>query len=356
MAYSATSIRFRNGTVRPLAIINGTAEYKEAMKSLVEESPDPHNWPRLPIVKTHYIPYTKWWWPVVWAKSRIQDAISPPNLEATYPDRIPDKSIAIATMLSMIKSSVLNPLDPPLKYNKVFLTVPDAPLKNHMIVRRLELPCSLAGLDMLRGSLASRQALRYDGVEDWDGPGIEPPAHIDFYYPRNILTISFNSASLGVSLSTRYLGGINPVKAFQSPRHGADKVHTIHGFWDEVQELLATTIADAPVDHILLIGSHSRERGLLQALTTVIEQSGNIDPSLLDRYRGNASDDDRREALFAAANQATVSARMGMETNYQHCIAPDHCPVDEGGDEEDWYEILGVSKEPFHRAYLGFGF
>jgi hypothetical protein len=41
-----------------------------------------------------------------------------------------------------------------------------------------------------------------------------------------------------------------------------------------------------------------------------------------------------------------------MKSGYGFCIVPDHCPVDEGGDEElaevDWYGILGVPKEPFN--------
>jgi hypothetical protein len=350
MALSATSVRFRNGTIRSLAVINGTAEYREAMKTTIQESIDGEKQPWYYTVTTQYIPYTKWWWPVVWAKFRIQNAISPPNLDPIYPDPLPAHYVAIAAMLSDIKSSVLDPLDPPLKYNKVFLSVPDTPPVIYEIVNRFELPCSLAGLEMLGGDLASLHALTYDGVDDWWGPGIEPPAHIDFYYPRTMLTISFNAASLGVSLSTRYLGGRDPIEAFQTPRHGADNIQHIDGFWDEVQELLARTIADAPVDHILLIGLHAGEVGLVEALARAIERFGHIDPSLLDRYRGSASEDDRREALFGSANQATWSARSGMKSGYVFCIVPDHCPVDEGGDEEfegvDWYEILGVPKDP----------
>ncbi|KAL2785091.1 hypothetical protein BJX66DRAFT_68086 [Aspergillus keveii] len=352
MAYATASIRFRNGTIRPLAMINGTTEYREAMKTIIQGSIAGEKWPWHTIIQTQYIPYTKWWWPVVWAKFRVQNAISPPNLDPIYPDPIPEYYIAIAAMLSDLKSSVLDPLDPPLKYNKVFLSVPDAPPFIYEIVNRFELPCSLAGLEMLGGDLASLHALKYDGVDDWWGPGNEPPAHIDFYYPRMMLTISFNAASLGVSLSARYLGSRDPIEAFQSPRHGADHIQHINGFWDEVQELLARTIADAPVDHILLIGSHAREVSLVEALARAIERSGDIDPSLLDRYQANASEDDRREELFGSANQATWSARWGMKSGYSFCIVPDHCPVDEGGDEEfagvDWYEILGVPKEPFN--------
>jgi hypothetical protein len=160
-----------------------------------------------------------------------------------------------------------------------------------------------------------------------------------------MLAINFNVASLGVSLSTRDLG-CDPVKAFQSPRHGADNIRNIDGFWDEVQELLPTTIGDALMDHILLIGSHAREVGLVQALARVIERSPNIDPALLDRYLGYESEEEKRDALFAAANQATLSARWGMKSGYVFCIVPDHCPVDKGRDEEfegvDWYQILGV--------------
>jgi hypothetical protein len=333
-------------------MINGTAEYRQAMKTIIQESIDGEQWPWHHTVETQYIPYTEWWWPVVWARFRIQNAISPPNLDPIYPEPIPDHYIAIASMLSDIKSSVLDPLDPPLKYNKVALSVPDAPALMYEIVNRFELPCSLAGLEMLGGSLASLHALKYDGVDDWWGPGNEPPPHIDFYYPRTMLTISFNAASLGVSLSTRDLGSRDPVKAFQSSRHGADNVQEIDGVWNEVQELLTTTIGDAPVDHVLLIGSHARDKGLVQVLSSVVEQSGNMNPSLLDRYRGNASEDDKQEALYASANQATWSARWGMKSGYGFCIVPDHCPVDEGGDEElaevDWYGILGVPKEPFN--------
>ncbi|KAL3493944.1 hypothetical protein BJX62DRAFT_59770 [Aspergillus germanicus] len=128
MAYATASIRFRNGTTRPLAMINGTAEYREAMKTIIQESITGEKQPWHNIIQTQYIPYTEWWWPVVWAKFRVQNAISPSNFDPIYPDPIPDHYIAVASMLADIRSSVLDPLDPPLKYNKVALSVPTTDL------------------------------------------------------------------------------------------------------------------------------------------------------------------------------------------------------------------------------------
>jgi hypothetical protein len=69
-----------------------------------------------------------------------------------------------------------------------------------------ELLCSFAGLEMLGTRSASVHVLHYHEIKNWYGPGDEPPPHIDFFYPRNMLTISYNAARLGISLITRDLG------------------------------------------------------------------------------------------------------------------------------------------------------
>ncbi|KAL2811820.1 hypothetical protein BDW59DRAFT_155448 [Aspergillus cavernicola] len=233
MAYVTASIRFRNGTTRPLAVINGTAEYRAAMQLIVEEGMNPEDtpWP-LPAQSQQntFVPSKGWGWWIPWA---------------TYPDPIPipDHYTAIGSMLATLKLSVLDPLEPPLKYNSVYLSVPDIPNADWHYTRRFELPCSLAGLEMLGGRVATSHALRYNGVKDWVGPGDEPPPHIDFFYPRNMLTISYNAASLGITLSTRDAGWLfTGGRVHQSTRLGADNVNKIMGYWDEVRKLSANII------------------------------------------------------------------------------------------------------------------
>lgn len=265
---------------------------------------------------------------------------------------IPDHVIAISSMLATLRSSVLDQLDPPLKYNQVALSIPDIPEPKRGYTNPFKTACHLAGLDMFVILIASNQALLYNDVKDWHGPGNEPPPHINFFYPRNMLTISYNPASLGITLHTRDEEGWvswDPM-VHHSTLLGADSVHETTGYWDEVRELLVEVIGDAPVDYIQLIGSHAHDRSLIQVLQNVIASRGNINPAVIDRYiQGNVSEKDQEAALFASANHAAIRARYGMLTGFETCLIPKRCPVDDDKQFEvdDWWSILGIPNTNF---------
>ncbi|KAF9883319.1 hypothetical protein FE257_003737 [Aspergillus nanangensis] len=286
-----------------------------------------------------------WWMPNIWPSQAA---------ETTIPDpiSIPDYITAISSMLATLKSSVLDQLDPPLKYNQVAVSMPDVPGLNRHYPDLFKLSCHLAGLDMFVILIASNQALLYNGVKDWNGPGNEPPPHINFFYLRNMLTISYNPASLAITLHPRDVDGWvswDPM-VNHSTLLGADSVHEITGYWDEVRKLLAEMIGDAPVDYIQLIGSHALHRGLVQVLQDVIASRDNINPAVLDRYiQGNASEQDKEDALFASANHAAIHGRYGMLTGFATCLISPNCPVDDDKqfEEEDWWSILGILNPDF---------
>ncbi|KAL2802613.1 hypothetical protein BJX63DRAFT_414697 [Aspergillus granulosus] len=350
MAYGAASIRFRNSTPRPLGIINGTAEYQAAMQLLAEEWAKPYS--MFGPIQTQRRQDTdgifqRWRWGLSLWTWPLFEAASPPA-QPTYlnPAAAHDEYASIVSMLSALKSLIFETAQPPLKYHSVYLSIPDIPYAGWRYNHYFKFLCSLAGLEMLGSSSASLHALQYNGVKNWYGPGDEPPPHIDFFYPHNMLTISYNAASLGVSLSTRDGGWVSTAdRVNQSTRHGADNIHAIVGYWDEVRALLLDVIGDAAIDYVLIIGSHAREGDLLQVLQNVITGHGNIDPSVLDRYvQGPAFKENKEADLFASAGQAAVLARFGMQTGYEACLVPDHCPVDDEDifKHEDWWSILGI--------------
>ncbi|KAF9883081.1 hypothetical protein FE257_004115 [Aspergillus nanangensis] len=321
-AYIAASIRFRNGTSRPLGVINGTSDYRAAMKLVVEQRAAATDISFLPYIQSLRSAHAHskswlWWVPNIWPDQAA---------EALIPDSIPipDHVTAISSMLAILKSSVLDQLDPPLKYNNIVLSMPDISDRQGEYADQFEISGYLAGLQPFRCWAASRDALYYNGVEDWTGPGNKPPPHIDFFYPRNILTVSYNP---NLTL-------------------GADKVDKVIGYWDEVRRLLVDRIRDAPLDYIQLIGSHAYDRGLIQALRDVIGSRDNIDPAVLDRYtQDNASKQNKEEALFASADGAAKVARYGMLGGLEGCFNPYHCPDDDDYEEfegKDWWSILGV--------------
>jgi hypothetical protein len=293
-----------------------------------------------------FMGWRSWWDPSTWFSG---GAASPPPL-SPHSDSVlvPEDYAPIVSMLAVVKSMIFDTVKPPLKYRSVYLSIPDIPNAGWRYNGHISILCDLAGLEMLGGSYASLHALHYHGVKHWFGPGDEPPPHIDFFYPRNMLVISYNTASLTISLCTRHLGVIDPGRTTQSALHGADNMGAMVGYWDGVQSLISDVIRKTLVDYVLVMGSHAREARLLRVLQDIVADHVNINASVLERYvQGPASKEEREADLFAAAGQAAVSARWGMQTGYIDCIAADDCPVDDEDvfGDENWWEILGVLED-----------
>jgi hypothetical protein len=230
-------------------------------------------------------------------------------LPETAPDPYqPDGWVDIvADSLSTIKSNILDPLGS-TGYDRVFTTWPDFEAGTGSLYRvRFRLACRRAGLEHLDGEIVSWHALGYDGivVEQGEDEGEDDEAS----GPRAMLVISYNAASLGITLNIRDGGIVWPRRLVESPDHGAALNNGSSAFWESVKGLLGDVIQDEPVDHILILGSHAYDADLIQAVHDVVGQHENINSSILGRHRGQATDTrDENCPVFMTARQAAAVA------------------------------------------------
>ncbi|KAL3441088.1 hypothetical protein BJX65DRAFT_289319 [Aspergillus insuetus] len=307
MAYVAIAVHFENGTTRDIARVDGSPEYLAAMRSLAEDARIFHGLGGPPVdctsetTQTFYPPLfiRDWWWAL-----RAWYGIDTETVPDPYqPDGWVD---VVADTLSSIKSDILNPLGS-TGYDQIFTTWPDFEASTGSLYRvRFRLACRRAGFEHLDGEIVSWHALGYDGIvleqdEDEDDEALDP---------RAMLVISYNAASLGITLNIRDGGVVWPRRLIESLEHGAAQSNGSSAYWDSVKLLLGEVIQDEPVDHILLLGSHAYEADLIRAVQDVVEQHENIKASILERYHGQAVDArDENLPMFMAARQAAAVAR-----------------------------------------------
>ncbi|KAL2838175.1 hypothetical protein BJY01DRAFT_251078 [Aspergillus pseudoustus] len=192
---------------------------------------------------------------------------------------------ALSAMLSDVKSAALDPLDPPLGFNDVYLTWPDALYGTRQIhAPRFSLACHLAGLKSIKytGNIVSKATLELEGVDFF-------PEEVDPTAPTTILA--------------------------ESPVHGAERAQHDDSakYLAEVQELFEDVIGDEVVDYVILLGSHSDDSKLLNALKATVAHG-------LLPEAGLQVDTDR--LVFLGARAAAGIAQVGMESNFEHCWQP----------------------------------
>jgi hypothetical protein len=123
------------------------------------------------------------------------------------------------------------------------------------------------------------------------------------------------------------------VQVIESLEHGAECLQhdDTKKYWGQVQELLGGAIEDAPVDYVVLLGSHAREPNLLHTLKEVFDRHDNIQPSVLERYMGPdfGLGKYKDNLLFHGARAAAAIARFGMEVMEYYCYMPAWCVPDE---------------------------
>jgi hypothetical protein len=257
-------------------------------------------------------------------------------------EALADDSVnAISTMLSDLKSAAMDTLDPPLLYNNVLLTWPDF-VSEYMYKDRFLLATYLAGLDQFRGrgNSVSNSVIRYEGVDVACYEEGRRPMEDECCDPSMpnlpvVLVVSYNAASLGVTLNTRPDGDLTmPARLAESPTLGASKGLSAHAtsmvesakYWREVRECIASVIGNSTIDYLILLGSNAQDPNLLQAIKNVIDSRDDIDLSILDRYTAPlSSGDDQNRELFTAARQTAIEARFGMKTGFHACIDPLWC-------------------------------
>ncbi|CEL01323.1 hypothetical protein ASPCAL00909 [Aspergillus calidoustus] len=123
-------------------------------------------------------------------------------------------------MLSSIKSTAQDSLDPPLGFNDVHLTWLDSLYNTpYMHEERFHLACYLAGLKSMKyaRNIVSQAALELDGVN----------LYLDEFNPAaltTILAVSYNAASLGVTLyTTDKYGFPEAMKTAKRPEYGPER-------------------------------------------------------------------------------------------------------------------------------------
>ncbi|KAL4884226.1 hypothetical protein BJY04DRAFT_215655 [Aspergillus karnatakaensis] len=320
MAYGTVLIHFKNGTIRDLGWVNWSGEHLIIMKELVEEAVIFYDYSLLSNDTQTYSPRARFYPPIyvtnwmcelrdyiVSIQEKLHIRTPAPPREPTYPS----VSNAYAEpllegMFAKIKSELIDPLRPPLEHNDIFLTWPD--FEAHTVV--------------------SYHALEHDGIEldefdlllaqgyDYESSG-----------PKAMLVLSYNEASLGITLHTRVMGGVEPWRLAESPEYGASNNNGSGIYWDGVKKLIEDIIQEKPVDHLLLLGSHAYNGEFIKTVGEVLETHPNINSSILDRYNSSKADTvlDEIVPLFMAARQAAKLARGDMETSYQK--QPLHCFV-----------------------------
>ncbi|KAL2867652.1 uncharacterized protein BJX67DRAFT_75663 [Aspergillus lucknowensis] len=280
-------------------------------------------------------PISRYWWsPIAWTRL-IENIFN--QLADSWrqtPQEYPSKPLirAVAGMLSNIKSTALDYIDPPLEYTNVFLTWPDFEASTGHIYQDLfQVACQFAGLDYSGGNIVSMYSLKRDGVRD----------DADEYSGTNsssMLVVSYNSKSLGITLNTRSYGYPWPDRLLESPQHGAEKNNGSMEYRNEVERLLKIIVGDDKVDHLLLLGSHAHDAVLLGVIREFLQSHTSINSSLLDRYKSSTSDSrqDGSRPLFTAAREAATVARRDIEARFQRCEEANYCEEDE---EEDAYDM-----------------
>lgn len=233
------------------------------------------------------------------------------------PEEVPDEWVyAVATMLSNVKSVVMDSMNPPLQYNHVLLAWPDFEADTgHIYKGRFSLACHLAGLKELpRSNVASFYALQSKLVDE------NLPA---------MLVISYNAASLGITLNWNDPDTFAfPEQLVESTQHGAESALLDIDparYWEEVKVLLKRVIGAGPLECLLLLGSHASDPSLLQAIKDVIERRQGSGPSIPQcgipsRSQGTEDEDN---PVFAVARRASEVAKVGMETGFFRCMEPD---------------------------------
>ncbi|KAF7125334.1 hypothetical protein CNMCM5793_001512 [Aspergillus hiratsukae] len=324
MAYGTAAIHFKNSTTRDLIRIDGTQEYLSAMRMIADDAQNVRNGMESSMKKI-WLPLHRE--PINWRLARdwhrfisekLHQLMNPPAVRI---EELPDDWIYdIAAMLSEIKSAALDILVPPLKYNYVGLTWPDFEAGTaHIYKDRFELACRVAGLEGISANIASNYALLYERTRK---KGLAA-----------MLVINYNAASLGITLNTPLHGDRDfpwPLRLVKDGDHAAE--HELlqkdpAKYWREVRDLLRTVIGNETVDYLVLLGSHARNPGLFEAVKDVLEGQPDVDLSILDRYDPAISREgqDEDESLFTVAREASIVARVGMETGFHYCIELPSC-------------------------------
>ncbi|KAL4887623.1 hypothetical protein BJY04DRAFT_212652 [Aspergillus karnatakaensis] len=340
MAYGTAAIQYKNGTTADLIRIGGTMEYRSAMRLLAEDAlnvrsggdslmgtvhfEDP-NW-RNPYPLNVY-----WKYPWAWLynlRTTLPRMVD--NYRRGPPEFNPDDwTKTVASMLREIKIQALDTVQPPLKFNDMYISLPDF-IDRTMgtYSTRFRLASHIAGLRLSSspGLIASNAALLLEGLGG--GDLINTTATT----PSVVLAVSYNAASFGATLQVRDDDMFWPEVVVERPIHGADRVPSDSDgerkYWNGIKGIIERVIGNETVDHVLLLGSHARDDRLLNALKEVSEAQNNFARGLLNRYlrSGTEIGTGENNLTFTGARGAARIARVYMENDGTgFCWEPSWC-------------------------------
>jgi hypothetical protein len=237
--------------------------------------------------------------------------------------------IPIADMLSDIKASI-NTVHQ-LKYPFITLSIPDFETDTgHLYALAFQIAAQEAGLEIFQSAkIASRSALAYYGIEDCYGPYENPDPGCPSADERVnvVLSVSYNGASLGVTLLTRWMterrwrhwGTFWPARLSETPSLGGDSTLRFEDpdrYWDSIKDTIETSIGSEKVDKVILIGSHANDPGLRRIVDGLLGTTKDFSLGA----KGGSED-----ALYFVARGAAVVARRGMVNGFDACLVPDRC-------------------------------
>jgi hypothetical protein len=235
-------------------------------------------------------------------------------------------------MLSSLKYTIATTHG--LSYPHIILSLPDFEVDRvHTHESRLESAVLHAGLEQLHSpTLASRSALAFYGIGAYY-PGSESESCLKGDERIGVvLVISYNEASFGVTLLTRWLDG--PLWGTLWPRRVSEELELgsrsarrrkDEDYWDAVRDVIEDFVeAGETVDRVMFLGSDARDKKLRDIVRDVVERHTPGDELKILGVDADA-DDGSDETLFAAARGAAMVARLGMVDGFDACIVPDRC-------------------------------
>jgi hypothetical protein len=152
----------------------------------------------------------------------------------------------------------------------------------------------------------------------------------DAWLTETILTVSYNGASLGMTLSIDGWDEPPRRRASELPIYGADPRLLVQGldqYWAEVKVKIDEFVGEERVQRILMLGTLTRDAGLLRTLREVFQGKGY--GQIVEKGRVGLETSEEGD-VFTAARGAAKHARAGMMTDFDSCLAKEHCPKGKG--------------------------
>ena len=230
----------------------------------------------------------------------------------------------------------------PMKYNKVFLAVPEFATMSNIFAEQIPLLLRQAGLEGFRGHRHWRQSqavlLDLYGLDNCFGIPIDayreiPDLECEKYNNRSIQSVLFVAVD-GVSLTLRSLiredGMFYPDLGETDQQWNNDKDD---GYFERVDRALRGFVETQKIefDLLLLSGTNATAPELQNILTKIFEDNSKIRPEEYLRTEV--------EHIFAAARGAAKVARGGMCDDFDACMPNPWCPISKHCRDWAWHGL-----------------